>query len=89
MYKVSIKGVEKEIEAEGVSVDKGTIIFFCDKECTLSKFVVNAGQWEYIEVIGDSDALCVRAAQPQVQAEAPQVVVAEPEVEVVPESEEA
>jgi len=85
MYKVSINGVEKEVEAKGVSVDKGTIIFFCDEECTKSKFVVNAGQWESIEVAGDSEPLMVRAQQP-VQHEA---VVEAPEVEVVPEGEEA
>jgi hypothetical protein len=60
MYKVTINGNEKEVQAQGLTIDKGTIIFFCDKECTQSKLVVNSGKWDSIEVVGDSDALQIR-----------------------------
>ncbi len=63
MYKVSIGGVVREIECKGVSVEGGNILFFCDDACTKSKFVVAAGKWESLEVLGDSDALQIRQAK--------------------------
>ena len=53
MYKVGINGVEKEVEAHGMSVESGTIIFFEDEDRLTSKLVVAAGKWDYFEVVGD------------------------------------
>jgi len=71
MYKVAIGGKEREVEATGISVENGTIVFFHDEDCKLSRFVVAAGKWDSLEVLGDSDALQIRPpAQVSVQPEA-------------------
>ena len=63
MYVVTINGKEKEVQAEGLTVDKGTIVFYHDTEGTSSKFIVNAGQWESLEVKGDSNAIQINKAK--------------------------
>ncbi len=71
MYRISINGREKEIKAEGLTMENGVILFFIDKECTKSKMIVASGEWEYLEVGEDSDAIQVRRpAQVPVQPEA-------------------
>lgn len=72
MYIVSIRGVEKKVDAKGVAVENGNIIFFCDEECVHSKFVVATGKWDSIEVEGDSDPLQIKRPVPQEKKEPPE-----------------
>ena len=60
MYRVLISGVERDIEAEGVSIDQGTILFFADKEESKVNCVIPNGKWEKFQVMGGSDALQIR-----------------------------
>jgi|AntAceMinimDraft_12_1070368.scaffolds.fasta_scaffold80646_3 hypothetical protein len=75
MYKVGINGVEKEVEAHGMSVESGTIIFFEDENHLTSKLVVASGKWDYLEVVGDSQSMQVRPQEPKpIKPEHPAVV---------------
>lgn len=60
MYKVGINGVEKEIEAAGMTVDNGTILFIKEDGQPGVNCVVPAGKWDYLEVGEGSDALQIR-----------------------------
>jgi len=75
MYVVSINGKKEEVEAKGLTVESGMLIFFSNEECTESNFIVTAGKWDYIEVKGDSTPLVVR--KPKAQEEAPKDAAAE------------
>ena len=72
MYKVTINGVEKEVSANGMTVDGGTLIFYCNPEQTQSRLIVAAGKWDSLEVMEESNALHIEKTKklPEVQ-EAP------------------
>jgi len=63
MYKVTINGIEKTIEAKGITVESGTLVFFINKECTQSHFIVPAGKWDALEVLEGSNALQISKAK--------------------------
>ena len=69
MYKVTINGIEREIEAKGLTVDNGTLIFFSNEEQTQSRIIVAAGKWDSLEVMEESNALQINktASIPQNQ----------------------
>ena len=68
MYVVSVNGKEVEVEAKGLTVESGMLIFFADEASTESNFIVTPGKWDYIKVKDGS--LPIRIRKP---AEAPVV----------------
>ncbi len=71
MFTVSINGTEKEIEAKGLTIEGGSILFFCDVEKGLVDQVIASGKWDYLKVGRNSDPLQInRGTQAPVQTEA-------------------
>lgn len=71
MYKFMMNGEEYQREAKGLSIDAGNLFFYCDEACTLIDCVVSAGNWQKLEIDGDSSALQIRAAaETSIQPEA-------------------
>lgn len=71
MYKVGINGSVKEVEAVGMTIESGTIIFFEDDKNETSRMIVASGKWDYLEVDGESPALSIRPRTPAPIAEEP------------------
>jgi len=55
-----INDKEIEIEAAGINIDNGSILFFSDESCTKISRVVAGGQWQSLEVCEGSDQLETR-----------------------------
>jgi len=75
-YKLSIAGVEREVKAQGVAIENGMVVFFSDENCTESRFLVNNGKWDSLEVLSKDDAFRVRKNEPEVTVVEPEVVEA-------------
>ena len=64
MYRVTINGKKKEIEAEGLSIENGTLLFFSDKANSQIIYVISAGKWDSLEVLEGSEPLQMRKGAP-------------------------
>jgi hypothetical protein len=64
MYIVTVNGIDHRVEAKGLSVEQGTLIFYCDDNSTQSRMVVPSGKWEMLKVSEESDALQVKKSTP-------------------------
>lgn len=80
MYEVTIDKETVKIEATGVSVESGNILFFSDDKCTQVRELIPSGKWTRLKVLEGSAPLYLARAQPKAQvdkespAEAPEKV---------------
>lgn len=77
MYFVTVKesGAEKAIEASGLSIDNGNLIFFKDEECRQVNRVIPSGEWLEIFIDDNSNPLQVGVTHAVQECEAAQVPV--------------
>lgn len=62
MYKVLIKNEEVEIDAGGLNVENGTLMFTSTKNDGI-RCVIPAGEWQCLKVGDEHDALQIRKAE--------------------------
>ena len=63
MYTVTMNGKEYKIDAKGVEIEQGTILFYSNKECTECRTIVHSGKWDRLTVEDSSTSLIVQRRQ--------------------------
>jgi len=63
MYELMINGVKEKVEAEGVTVEQGNLLFYCDKVKGLVNLIVQTGKWDSLRVCEGSDYLVISRPQ--------------------------
>ena len=69
MYLVTVNAVEHKVDAKGVSIESGTLIFYSDEACTQSRLIVVAGKWEMLKVGEESSALQIQKTERILESE--------------------